>query len=121
MSAFGESARKKRLRFHRSWWRDNAYWRALLILAEWEAMRFLVFFVSYSGASALACDWWWDNITVVRSLLRFLALGEGMSSVFATSWLAVGLMLLHVETEIRAERLDLEIRLRKQFDQQREE
>ncbi|GIX43918.1 MAG: hypothetical protein D6691_08110 [Candidatus Hydrogenedentota bacterium] len=112
LSAFGQSARNMHARFHRNWWRDNAYWRALLIVVLWMGIRgagLLVVRVLY----LLATGRWVGLIDPDPQFLLIQSLSDGVISAFAVSWLAVALMLLYVETDIRAEGLDLKIRLLK--------
>ncbi|AXA37194.1 hypothetical protein BRCON_2424 [Candidatus Sumerlaea chitinivorans] len=112
LSAFGQSARNMHARFHRNWWRDNAYWRALLILVFWIGMRaagLLVIRLLY----LLAAGRWVGFATLDPQFLLVQSLSDCVISAFAVSWLAVALMLLYVETDIRAEGLDLKIRLLK--------
>lgn len=112
LRAFGQSARNMHSRFHRNWWRDNAYWRALLIVGLWMGIRgagLLVVRLLY----LLATGRWVDFATLDPQFLLVQSVSDGVVSAFAVSWLAVALMLLYVETDIRAEGLDLKIRLLK--------
>lgn len=105
MSLFSSLAMSYRLmrmtRFHRSWWRDNAYWRLALLVSFPLCLHAIIFVLSQASL-------WLHTGTIAtmgKEPLRFLfsqAIISAGADAFLVPWSCLALVLLKNELEMRS-------------------